>query len=162
MLSFDVSPLLKAPLGKSLTLSLEAGHQVLEDLEVVFLHGSAQAVRAEKGIFVSGTVESRLRLECGRCLQDSGFPVTLALEEMFRMPGAAVRPDAIYAVGEDLTLDLEPLIRELAWLAVPMRPLCDPECKGLCPHCGANRNTEVCQCEEMRVDPRLAVLKELL
>ena len=162
MLSFDVSTLLKAPLGKSLTLDIDAGPQVLEDMEVEYLRGSAQAIRAEKGIFVSGTVESRLRLECARCLDEFGFPVTLELAEMFRMPGTDVRPDAIYAVGENLELDLAPLVRELAWLAVPMRPLCDPECKGLCPHCGANLNAEACQCEEMRVDPRLAVLKELL
>jgi uncharacterized protein len=78
------------------------------------------------------------------------------------MPGTDPIAGAIYAVGEAGELDLAPLIRELAWLAIPMKHLCDPECKGLCPHCGVNLNDEPCQCEEIRVDPRLAPLKELL
>jgi uncharacterized protein len=162
MLTFDVSTLLKAPLGKSLTLDIDDGPQVLEDLEVEFLRGSVQAIRVDKGLFVDGTVKSQLRLECVRCLDPFTFPVTLELGETFRMPGTALAPGAIYAVGEDGELDLEPLIRELAWLAIPMKHLCDPECKGLCPHCGSNLNEEPCQCEEIRIDPRLAPLKELL
>jgi uncharacterized protein len=95
-------------------------------------------------------------------LDPFAFPVTLELAEMFRLPGSNTRPGAIYAVGEDGELDLAPLIRELAWLAIPIKHLCDLECKGLCPHCGVNLNEETCQCEEVHVDPRLAPLKELL
>lgn len=162
MLTFDVSTLRKAPLGKSLTLDIDTGPQVLEDIEVEFLRGTVEVVRVEEGLFVEGTVESRLRLTCVRCLDPFAFPVTLQLAEMFRMPGSDPRPDAIYAVSEDGELDLAPLIREHVWLAIPMKPLCDPECKGLCPHCGANLNWETCECEEVRVDPRLAPLKKLL
>ena len=162
MLTFDVSILLKAPLGNPLTLNIDEGPQVLEDLEVEFLRGSVQAIRVEKGLFVDGTVKSQLRLECVRCLDPFILPVTLELAETFRMPGTDPTPGAIYAVGEDGELDLEPLIRELAWLAMPMKPLCDPACKGLCPHCGVNLNNESCQCEEIRIDPRLAPLKEFL
>jgi len=78
------------------------------------------------------------------------------------MAGSDPRPGAIYAVSEDGELDLAPLIRELLWLAIPMKHLCDLECKGLCAHCGADLNEESCECELMRVDPRLAPLKELL
>jgi uncharacterized protein len=162
MLTFDVSILLKAPLGKSLTLDIDDGPQVLEDLEVEFLRGSVQAIRVDKGLFVSGTVKSQLGLQCVRCLDPFVFPVALELAETFRMPGTAPTPDAVYAVGEDGELDLEPLVRELAWLAIPMKHLCDSECKGLCPHCGLNLNEETCRCEEIRIDPRLAPLKELL
>jgi uncharacterized protein len=162
MLTFDVSSLLKAPLGKSLSLDIDDGPQVLEDLEVDFLRGSVQATRVKKGIFVQGIVKSQLRLECVRCLEPFVFPVTLELAEMFRKPGIDIRPGAIYAVSEDGELDLAPLIRELAWLAIPIKHLCDPKCKGLCPHCGVNLNEEPCQCEEIRIDPRLAPLKELL
>ncbi len=162
MLTFDVSRLLKASLGKSLTLDIDTGPRVLEDLEVDFLRGTVQVVRVEDGLFVEGKVESRLNLECVRCLTPFAFPVTLQLAEMFRMHGSEARPGVIYAVGEDGELDLAPLIRELAWLAIPMKHLCDPECKGLCPHCGADLNRESCECDEIRVDPRLAPLKELL
>ncbi len=162
MLAFDVSTLLKAPLGKSLTLDIDTGPRVLDDLEVDYLRGSVRAIRVDKGIFVEGEVESKLKLECVRCLEPFAFPITLELAELFRMPGAEPRPDAIYAVSEDGEIKLAPLIREHAWLAIPMKPLCDPECKGLCPHCGVNLNIDSCQCEEIHVDPRLAPLKELL
>jgi len=162
MLTFDVSTLLKAPLGKSLTLDIDTGPLLLEDLEVDFLRGSVQVIRVEDGLFVEGTVESQLRLECVRCLDPSAFPVNLQLAEMFRLSGSAPKPDAVYSVSEEGELDLAPLIREHAWLAIPMKHLCDPECKGLCPHCGVNLNRESCECEEIRVDPRLAPLKELL
>lgn len=162
MLTFDVSTLLRAPLGQSLTVDIDTGPKLLEDLEVDFLRGTVQVIRVEDGVFVQGAVETQFRLECVRCLDPFAFPVTLQLAEMFRMPASDARPDAIYAVSEDGELDLAPLIREHAWLGIPMKPLCDPECQGLCPHCGVNLNREMCECEEIRVDPRLAPLKELL
>ena len=162
MLTFDVSRLLKASLGTSVTLDIDTGPRELEDLEVDFLRGTVHVTRAEGGFFVEGTVESRLKLECVRCLAPFSFPVSLELAEMFRMADSDPRPGAIYAVSEGGELDLAPLIRELAWLAIPMRHLCDAECQGLCPHCGVDLNEESCECEEMHVDPRLARLKELL
>jgi uncharacterized protein len=162
MLIFDVSTLLKAPLGKSITLDIETGPKVLDDLEVDYLRGSVQVLRVEEGLFVEGTVDTQLRLECVRCLEPFAFPVTLELAELFQMPGSESDPDALYAVAEDGEIDLGPLIREHAWLAIPMKHLCDPECAGLCPHCGVNLNAEECECDEIHVDPRLAPLKELL
>jgi uncharacterized protein len=162
MLAFDISTLLKAPLGKSFTLDIDTGPKVLDDLEVDYLRGSVEVIRVKEGLFVEGTVKSQLGLECVRCLEPFAFPITLELAELFRMPGAGLKPDVIYAISEDGEIDLAPLIRELAWLAIPMKPLCDPECKGLCPHCGVNLNTDSCQCEEIHIDPRLAPLKELL
>lgn len=162
MLTFNVSRLLRASPGRSLTLDIDTGPRELEDLEVDFLRGTVYVTRVEEGLFVEGMVESRLQLECARCLAPFAFPVSLQLAEMFRMAESNPRPGAIYAVSEDGELDLAPLIRELAWLAIPMKHLCDAECEGFCPHCGVDLNKESCECEEMHVDPRLARLKELL
>jgi len=101
-------------------------------------------------------------LECVRCLEPFDLPITLELEETFRLPGVGPKPDMTYAVNADGWLDLAPLLREQAWLAIPMKPLCSPDCRGLCPHCGANLNHESCTCEEEQIDPRLALLKDLL
>ncbi len=162
MIIFDVSSLLKAPLGKSITLDIETGAKKLDDLEVGFLKGTIQVVRVEKGLFVEGEVESQLRLECVRCLTPFVFPVTLTLAETFRLPGKPPEPGIPYAVRDDHQIDLGPLLRELALLAIPMKPLCDPDCKGLCPQCGVNLNEESCACEKERIDPRMAALKDLL
>jgi len=159
----------------SLTLNVDTGPQSLTDgstepsgrglaevLKVDFLRGTIQVIRIQTGLLVQGTVESQLGLECVRCLESFVFPITLELEETFRLPGASLRPDVAYAVSDDGWLDLTPLLREQSWVAIPMKPLCRPDCKGLCPRCGANLNLESCTCESMEVDPRLALLKDLL
>lgn len=164
MIRFDVSALTKARLGTSLTLDVDAGPQSLADVELDFLRGTIRVVRVQGGLLVQGTVESQLCLECVRCLEPFVFPIALELEEVFRLPGAGPSPtlDASYVVGDDGWLDLAPLLRELAWVATPMKPLCHSDCKGLCPQCGANLNLESCTCERVRIDPRLAALRDLL
>jgi len=162
MIGFDVSALIKARLGTSLTLNVNTGPLSLTDLKVDFLHGAIQVLRVPGGLLVQGTVESQLGLECVRCLEPFAFPITLELEETFGLPGAGQRQGITYVVSDDGWLDLAPLLREQSWVAIPMKPLCSPDCKGLCPQCGANLNFESCTCESTRIDPRLAVLKDLL
>jgi uncharacterized protein len=65
-------------------------------------------------------------------------------------------------VPETGLLDLEPLIREEMLLAIPINPICRPDCKGLCPVCGENLNESQCSHEDEEVDPRLSVLRTLL
>lgn len=162
MIRFDVSSLIKARLGTSLTLDLNTGPQTLSDLELAFLRGTLQVVRVQGGLLVRGTVESQLNLECVRCLEPFDHPLTLELEEIVGLPGAKPGPDVPYTVSENGWLNLAPLLREQAWVAMPMKPLCRPGCKGLCPQCGASLNIESCTCERIQIDPRLASLKDLL
>ncbi len=60
----------------------------------------------------------------------------------------------------DEAIDLGEVIREQLYLALPMKPLCQESCKGLCPVCGANRNRETCHCQQQWADPRMAALAE--
>ena len=62
-------------------------------------------------------------------------------------------------VGEQL--DLRPVVRELVLLDAPSTPLCRPDCAGLCPTCGVDRNSQACQCEPPPVDPRWSALDAL-
>jgi uncharacterized protein len=59
-------------------------------------------------------------------------------------------------------IDLNPVLREYAVLEIPMRPLCKPDCKGLCPICGNNLNDSNCNHEDDLGDPRFSSLKKLL
>jgi uncharacterized protein len=162
MIRFDVSALTQARLGTSLTLNVDTGPQCLTDLEVGFLCGAIQVIRVQGGVLVQGTVESQLGLECVRCLGSFDFPAALDLEETFQLPGTGTRSEGSYMLSDDDWLDLAPLLREQAWLAIPMKPLCHSNCMGLCPQCGANFNTESCACDRERIDPRLASLKDLM
>ena len=71
----------------------------------------------------------------------------------------AVRPgggtdgdeEAYPLTGDEL--DLEPLARDAVLLELPLAPLCSEDCRGLCPQCGANWNTEPCDCTARRRPP---------
>jgi uncharacterized protein len=162
MIRFDVSTLIQARLGTSLALNVDVGPQRLTDLEVDYLRGTVQAIRVQGGLLVQGTVESQVRLECVRCLEPFALPISSELEETYRLSEAGSKPGESYVVGDDGWLDLSPVLREQAWVDIPMKPLCRPDCKGLCPQCGANLNHESCECDDTRVDPRLAILRDLM
>jgi uncharacterized protein len=76
--------------------------------------------------------------------------------------GEAPEDEDVLGLAEyrDEKIDLGEVVREQLYLALPMKPLCREDCKGLCPVCGANRNRETCTCQQEWVDPRMAALKE--
>jgi uncharacterized protein len=128
-------------------------------------------VRKERDTYrVTGQVRTRLELECGRCLEPFEIPVESAFELRYvpatQNAGEGEREieedDLTTAFYKDETLDLEELMREQFQLALPMKPLCSEDCKGLCPECGANLNRTTCTCAPKWEDPRLAPLKALL
>jgi len=69
--------------------------------------------------------------------------------------------DDIHLVQEEI-VELDPYLREAFAVSLPMAAICREDCKGLCPVCGKDRNTETCGCESEAVDPRLAPLQDLL
>jgi uncharacterized protein len=119
---------------------------------------------------VTGRVTTRLQLECGRCLEAFEIPVDSPFELRYvphtENAGEGEREveedDLTTAFYKDETLDLGELMHEQFVLALPMKPLCDEACRGLCPHCGTNLNKAACDCAPTWEDPRLAALKGLL
>ncbi|HVM21459.1 MAG TPA: DUF177 domain-containing protein [Egibacteraceae bacterium] len=115
------------------------------------------------GLLVRGTVSADLRVSCARCLQDLVRNVSAEVTELFSDPARADSPEDVeagYELGED-TIDLDTLIRDALVPAVPYRPLCDEDCKGLCAQCGKNHNEEDCDCVDVTVDARWAALEGL-
>lgn len=136
-------PGLRVPLGR------------VEDDEAVDIAVVAESVI--EGVQVSGAVSGTLHLECSRCLVpfDQGF--SHALDETFYL-----RPEDEEAYRiEGSSIDLEPMVRDAILLAVPFRPLHTPDCKGLCPQCGADRNLKDCGHRQQTFDTRWAPLGQL-
>jgi uncharacterized protein len=115
----------------------------------------------------TGRVRATLETGCSRCLEPFTLPVDAAFDALF-LPASANAGEEEQEVGdEDLgvsfytrdTIDLGQIIREQFYLAMPMKPLCREDCRGLCPVCGINRNREVCSCQTTWEDPRLEPLK---
>ncbi len=119
----------------------------------------------------------RRRLDCDRCLAGFEEDVDLALAFVVAAasrdaPGAPGPEDEAAAreleaedlsilVAADGAVDLVPLVGEQIDLNVPMKPICDPGCRGLCPLCGADRNRDACDCRQERTDPRWAGLEAM-
>jgi uncharacterized protein len=139
-------------------------YQIVAPVDLAFeLHKDKDKFR------LVGTVATELELQCSRCLEPFRMPVAAPFDLRY-LPAAEVATDAERKVeDEDLEtsyyrgdeIDLNELLREQFYLALPMKPLCREACRGLCPQCGTNLNAGTCECVPVWEDPRLAALKAL-
>jgi len=127
-------------------------------------------IQKDKSTFrLVGTTETTLEVACSRCLEAMTVPVNASFDLRYQPHSTNVGDEEQEIEEDDLTtafyqndeIDLEQLMREQFYLALPMKPLCSESCKGLCPVCGTNLNTGTCDCKRDWDDPRLAALKEL-
>jgi uncharacterized protein len=113
------------------------------DIRVEAFTGHLQLNRTPQGIVAKGDFTGGLPAECARCLTAFSAPVSIHLEDLFVYPPQNAT-DPLLLVGEDAHLNLEPLMREYLLVNQPTRPLCRPDCKGLCPICGNDLNEKEC------------------
>jgi uncharacterized protein len=122
-------------------------------------------LRAEsvvEGILVTGRVTGRAMSECARCLSEVRLELDLEVCDLFVAPGHEpddATDDAYEVIGTDI--DLEPMLRDAVTLSLPLNPVCRPECKGLCSHCGSDLNRGECGCVLEERDPRWTALDDL-
>jgi len=120
-------------------------------------------------VFVNGHIESRAQVECDRCLKLIETPVNTDFDLQYitgrayeSSDVAELTPDEMsVSVFDGETIDVDEIVKEQILLAVPTRMLCRPDCKGICPDCGIDKNTGDCNCGANEVDPRWAALKNL-
>ena len=113
--------------------------------------------------FWHARMDTVLQLECRRCLVPVSVPLQLELELVFLAEQDALDDDVgCYVIpGRAVELDLREALREELLLATPQFVECRPDCRGLCPTCGANLNAGPCGCRPVR-DPRWEALSDLL
>jgi uncharacterized protein len=146
--------------------------ETLEQPELIALgpvSWKGQVVYADPGFFLRARLSYEQTLCCNRCLTPIVEPAESDVELMIlveRGPGGAGEHElrerdlgVLYLEGEVLQTD--PILIEQLQLNVPMKPLCRPDCQGLCPICGADRNAGACSCAEQEADPRWAALAAL-
>jgi uncharacterized protein len=114
--------------------------------------------RVSEGIVVRGTVTGAWEAACSRCLVPVGGSLEVHVGELYeRQP----LEGETYLLPEDDVIDLEPLIRDALLLELPAVPLCQSECRGLCPSCGVDHNLTSCECDNREPDPRWDALRSL-
>ena len=129
-------------------------------------HGHKETV---EDIRLRADYAGAFELLCARCLDPVPQHLSGSFDLVFR-PEDADADAGERAISEEETeigyygrsgLLLEDVVREQVLLSLPNRTLCGPACKGLCQHCGANRNTTPCSCDEAPADPRWSALAGL-
>jgi uncharacterized protein len=118
-------------------------------------------------VLVRGRMRARVPQTCGRCLEP--FPFAVVAQVDTRYCPRPARGEEVELSPDDLEVDfyaadllhVDRLLQTETDLGLPMKPLCRPDCHGLCAVCGGNRNVTTCACEVRQPDPRLTALKEL-
>jgi uncharacterized protein len=116
-----------------------------------------------EGVLVTGSASAELTGECARCLEPIEDEIDVRFQELFVYDDqdySSEEDDEVSTLEGDL-LDLEPLLRDAVVLALPFQPLCEDDCPGLCPECGARLKDDPDHTHEAPVDPRWAGLAAL-
>jgi DUF177 domain-containing protein len=132
--------------------------------EVIHEHRGPKEVVAD--IRLKGHFSTTVLVPCARCVEPVAVPLAAEFDLIFRPVGAdsdmgeraISAPETEIGYYQKDSLALEDVLREQVLLSLPVRTLCKPDCKGLCPRCGANRNNQPCSCEAVPVDPRWEAL----
>ena len=177
-MDFKVSELEREPIEFDLELApgkVDLGGEA-EQAGALAASGRAEVLHEHRGprdivadIRLRGRYAGRFEVPCARCVEPVEIPLGAEFDLVFRPLGVdggapersitAPETEIGYYQGESLLL--EDVLREQVLLCLPARTLCKPDCKGLCPQCGENRNGGACRCDAVPSDPRWEALAGL-
>lgn len=180
-LVFNVAQLLKERIGATRKFHLEASDLVLDDgneelglnrLEAQNVRGDVKATRLSDSLLVQGDVEATVQLQCSRCLDTFELAVDASLEEQFQpvvdvVTGYTIKRaefeenDAAFQIDLNHMMDLTEPVRQALLVALPMKPLCREDCKGICIECGGNLTDVDCGHEQEKADDKWVGLRVL-
>ena len=134
----------------------------IKNVDFTFIDGISIQVEISRtggNIFISGLVNTTVKMSCIKCLDDFDFPLVAEFhyslcpsDERELAPEIEINKEdlnSLYFQGNNI--DLIPFIREQILLNIPSYPLCRESCKGMCSQCGANLNHGLCQCDKKEV-----------
>ncbi len=177
-MDFKVSELEKEPIEFDLELApglVDFGEEAAQQ-GLLVASGRAEVLHEHRGpknivadIRIVGRFAGDFQVPCARCIEPVEISLAADFDLIFRPVNAdADDPErAITAQETEIgyyqedSLLLEDVLREQVLLSLPVRTLCKPDCKGLCPRCGENRNSQVCSCDVGPSDPRWEALAGL-
>ncbi|MEW6142197.1 MAG: DUF177 domain-containing protein [Chloroflexota bacterium] len=162
----NVATLLNEPIGSTRDYNIE---DIADENNESPVTGPVSMVRSQRGVLVRANLTTHVEMACSRCLSPTDCVLDIALNEEFLpsidvasgLPLHTPRDGSVFVIDHNHILDLGEAVRQYVLMAVPMKPLCRPDCAGICPTCGANLNKGPCKCRETSVDPRWAKLAAL-
>ncbi len=155
-MQINTAQLLKQAIGSSRSYQINDILSFDEEREIGECHiqGTVELIRTDSGILVQGILAGKSNLMCSRCLTMFDYVLSFGIEDEF-FPSRDVTSGVSLSLPDDSTtfiidehhiLDLSEAARQYVLITIPMKPLCHPDCAGLCPKCGANLNQGACYC----------------
>jgi len=163
MIKINVAQQLKQPLGVTRLYKVSEKDKA----NGCRVEGELKLVRTDKGILITGELNTITTLTCSRCLSVFEYPLTLSLAEEYVptldiVSGTLLPvPEGLFTVDNNHEICLDDALNQYTLTSLPMKPLCRPDCKGLCDHCGLNLNNGDCTCSH-DIDHRWAALTGLV
>ncbi|HBN95616.1 MAG TPA: hypothetical protein DDZ66_04895 [Firmicutes bacterium] len=141
---------------------VESAPEVIQVLGPIL--AELQVTNTGEGYLVTGSLSLEVELLCSRCLRPLETTLETAIEEEFlnHPQEHSEDPWDEDPLVEGNELDTTSLIEESLLVSIPMKPVCQEDCLGLCPGCGALLSEGVCDCPDPTIDIRLAPLSKLL
>ena len=151
-------------------IDVDIQETIISDGAPFAIHARLKVEKIGSEIMVKGNLKAEVELQCSRCLKkfagDVSVPVDVVYHPVEELKGEDYHEieseelDSDFYSGDEL--DLISLLKEQVALNIPMKPLCNDLCRGLCPNCGADLNESPCSCSMKNIDPRFEELKKLL
>ncbi len=168
-LQYNVAQLLKEAVGASRDFKAEGATLDLAEAQTGPVNGTVKLTRTNRSILVQAKLRVSAKFECSRCLKEVEQLLKINIEEEFFptldvVTGKAValpEEPGVFTIDENHMLDMTEAVRQYLLLALPMKPLCRPDCAGICPDCGQDLNEGACGCRTNEIDPRWAKLAQL-
>ncbi len=133
------------PIGSDRDIHFEFPElQLPPNFDVQHFAGSAHISRTPQGLLVEGIFEAVTQLECVRCLEPYDQGLKTNFNEVYAYKNTDFTESGLF-IPEDGNIDLGPVVREYLMLEYPIKPLCKPDCQGLCTVCGENLNLNTCE-----------------
>ncbi len=169
-MQFNVAQLLKEHSGATRSYAID-DDVVSEEGTTEHVKGTLDLMRTDKGIWASAQLKVSRKTTCSRCLRRFPMAMELSIQEEYLPIVDIITGERLFVpesaegtftlTGQHM-LDLDEAVRQYLITSAPMKPLCRPDCAGLCPTCGKNLNTGRCGCQSPVIDPRWAPLTRLL
>ena len=147
--------------------SIDFGLHEVKQAEPVRVNATAELLEGQ--IRVAGEFETKMEMVCARCLDPVMEEVHRDFDLFYRPLPKGTKPEEERLKDDDTEIGffegeglfLADVLKEQVLLSLPMKVICQSDCRGLCPHCGSNLNHEQCRCDRHASDPRLAPLARL-
>ena len=161
----DINPLLK---GEKKVIEVNYFLNPIEELDDVVFSENILVVGSVTDMagYISLKLDANVTYTttCARCLKEVQAQKRVSFEKTVVVEGTSLQNEENddYIAANDGLVDADEALIEQVILEMPMRHLCNENCKGLCPKCGADLNSEECHCDLSEPDPRFDVLRKLL